>query len=46
MSKLPVILLAMIAAVLAGGALYLTVWDVPPPAHTIEKVLPDAALQH
>lgn len=46
MSKLLGLLLVLIAAIIVGGAIYLAVWDVPPPAHKVEKALADEVLRH
>lgn len=35
-----VILLALV--VILGGLVFLLVWDAPPPATAVEKVIPDA----
>lgn len=41
MGKLFVILFALIAVCLGGGAVFLATWDIPAPSQTVEKVLPD-----
>jgi hypothetical protein len=44
MPKLLVSILVLLAAMLIGGAIYISIWDVPPPVRTVEKVLPDDML--
>lgn len=44
MPKLLVSILILIAIAVIGGGIYIAVWDVPPPARTVEKVLPDDML--
>lgn len=44
MPKLLVSILILIAVAVIGGGIYIAVWDVPPPARTVEKVLPDDML--
>jgi len=44
MPKLLVSVLVLLAAMLIGGAIYISIWDVPPPVRTVEKVLPDDML--
>lgn len=44
MPKLLVSILILLAAIIIGGAIYIAIWDVPPPVRTIEKVLPDEML--
>lgn len=45
MPKLLGFVLALLLLVVVGGAIYIAVWDVPPPVRTVEKVLPADALQ-
>jgi hypothetical protein len=42
MGKLGVTLVVAILIVLLGGALFLSLWNPPPPSRPIEKVLPNA----
>lgn len=44
MPKLLGAILVVLIALLAGAAIYISIWDVPPPARTVEKVLPDDML--
>ncbi len=44
MPKLLVSILVLLIAVSIGGAIYISIWDVPPPVRTVEKVLPDDML--
>jgi len=44
MPKLLVSILILFAVAVIGGGIYIAVWDVPPPARTVEKVLPDDML--
>lgn len=41
MSKIAGALVALLLAVVVGGALFLSTWDPPPPSAKIEKVVPD-----
>lgn len=45
MPKLLGFILILLVLALVGGAIYIAVWDVPPPVRTIEKTLPDDVLQ-
>ena len=44
MPKLLGSILVLLIAALIGGAIYISIWDVPPPVRTVEKVLPDEML--
>ncbi|MDO9459391.1 MAG: hypothetical protein Q7N95_04655 [Alphaproteobacteria bacterium] len=44
MPKLLGSILVLLAAIIIGGAIYISIWDVPPPVRTVEKVLPDDML--
>jgi len=44
MPKLFASILVLLTAVLIGGAIYISIWDVPAPVRTVEKVLPDDML--
>jgi len=44
MPKLLASLLILLTAALIGGAIYISIWDVPAPVRTVEKVLPDDML--
>ncbi len=41
MAKFAGFLFFLIIAVLAGGALYLAIWDIPPPSAKVERNIPD-----
>ena len=42
MQKLVLIAAAVVVVLLVGGGVFLSVWDIPAPSSTTEKVLPDA----
>ena len=42
MQKLVLIAAAVAVVLLVGGGVFLSVWDIPAPSSTSEKVLPDA----
>jgi len=42
MGKLLLSVFTLILIGLAGGALFLTYWDIPAPTTKVEKTLPDA----
>jgi outer membrane murein-binding lipoprotein Lpp len=42
MTRLTLFAVAVVVIALAGGAVFLSTWDIPPPSAKIEKVLPDA----
>jgi len=44
MSKLLGFILVFLVAIIVGGAIYISIWDVPAPVRTVEKVLPDDML--
>lgn len=44
MSKLLGSILVLLVATIIGGAIYISIWDVPAPVRTVEKVLPDDML--
>ncbi|MGE5505984.1 MAG: hypothetical protein ACM31L_16300 [Actinomycetota bacterium] len=44
MSKLSAVLVLLVLAAVAGGAVFLATWDVPPPSARVEKVIPDDKL--
>jgi hypothetical protein len=44
MSRIALILLAVVAVVLIGGAVFLSTWDIPPPTAHVEKVIPNERL--
>jgi cell division septal protein FtsQ len=46
MKKISRLVFFLIAAVIAGGAVFLVTWDIPAPLETIEKVLPDDRFPH
>ncbi len=39
MSKLSRILLVLLVSLLAGGILFLAMWEIPPPSAPVEKVI-------
>ena len=39
------VLIAVFALVIAGGAAFLATWEIPPPTHTIETVIPNDRFQ-
>lgn len=41
MKKPTIIAIAVVAGLLASGAIFLLTWDIPPPSAPVEKVLPD-----
>ncbi|MFQ5958504.1 MAG: hypothetical protein ACE5LF_03960 [Alphaproteobacteria bacterium] len=41
MSRLRRVLAIAALVVVAGAAVFLMIWDIPPPTSTIEKVIPD-----
>lgn len=41
MSKLYRVLLFLLLVALAGGAVFLASWDMPPPSAPVEKVIPN-----
>ncbi len=41
MRKSSLLLIFIILGVLAGGAVYLATWEIPPPTVKVEKVLSD-----
>jgi hypothetical protein len=44
MSKLLGSILVLLAVTIIGGGIFISIWDVPPPVRTVEKVLPDDML--
>lgn len=41
MMRISTILIVLILASLAGGAVFLATWEIPAPSTTVEKVIPD-----
>jgi hypothetical protein len=41
MRKLSLVAIVLVLGLLAAGIAYLVTWDIPPPAASVEKVLPD-----
>ncbi len=41
MRKLPQFIIVVALVILAGGAVFLVTFDIPPPSSQIEKVIPD-----
>ena len=42
MGKLLLIGIGLLVLIVAGGAVFLMVWDVPAPNQRVERVIPDA----
>jgi len=42
MAKVVLTVVMAVAALLAAGVAVLAVWDVPPPSHPIDRVIPDS----
>lgn len=41
MRRSSLVAILVVVGLLLSGALYLVNWDIPPPAGSVEKVLPD-----
>jgi hypothetical protein len=41
MRKLYLTIFMILALAVAGGGVFLATWDIPPPASSVERVLPD-----
>jgi len=41
MGRLMLVLVAVVAVLLIGGAAVLAFWDIPPPSAPVEKVIPN-----
>jgi hypothetical protein len=41
MRRLSLIAILLVVGALGAGALFLVTWDIPPPAMSVEKTLPD-----
>lgn len=41
MSKFALFLLFLVAAVVVGGGVFLSAWDIPAPTTKVEKVIPN-----
>ncbi|MFQ5775988.1 MAG: hypothetical protein ACE5GS_15815 [Kiloniellaceae bacterium] len=41
MRRLSFVAILVVFGVLLSGALFLATWEIPPPAASVEKVLPD-----
>lgn len=41
MRRLSALILILLVIGLAGGAVFLATWEIPPPSSTVEKVMPD-----
>jgi hypothetical protein len=41
MRKLSLIIVGLVLVLSVAGALFLVTWEIPPPAVSVEKVLPD-----
>jgi hypothetical protein len=46
MMKLSSILAVLVLAVIVGGAIFLSTWDLPPPSAKVEKAIPDEKFPH
>jgi Flp pilus assembly protein CpaB len=44
MTRIALILIAIVAIVAIGGAVFLSTWDIPPPTAHVEKVVPNERL--
>ena len=42
--KISFVIIAIAVLVIAGGAVFLATWNIPPPTKPVEKVIPDAKL--
>jgi hypothetical protein len=42
--KISFVALIIAVLVIAGGAVFLATWNIPPPTKPVEKVVPDAKL--
>ena len=45
MSRLSVVVLLVLVIAIAGGAVFLLTWDIPPPTRTIETIVPNDRFQ-
>jgi hypothetical protein len=45
MSRLTVVVLLILVVAIAGGAVFLLTWDIPPPTRIIEKIVPNDRFQ-
>ena len=45
MSRLTVVVLLIVVVAIAGGAVFVLTWDIPPPTRTIEKIVPNDRFQ-
>jgi len=41
MRRLSLIAILLVVGALGAGAVFLVTWDIPPPATSVEKTLPD-----
>lgn len=44
MSRLPLIFLAVLVLIVAGGGIFLATWDIPAPNARVEKTIPNDRL--
>jgi hypothetical protein len=44
MSRIALIIFAVVAVVLIGGVAFLSTWDIPPPTAHVEKAIPNERL--
>jgi hypothetical protein len=42
--KISFVIIVIAVLVIAGGAVFLATWNIPPPTKPVEKVIPDAKL--
>ena len=42
MRKLTVTVIAVVLLAVAGGAVFLAMWDIPAPSSVVERTIPDA----
>lgn len=42
--RISLIIVVIAILVIAGGAVFLATWNIPPPTKSVEKVIPDAKL--
>jgi len=42
--RISLLIVVIAILVIAGGAVFLATWNIPPPTKSVEKVIPDAKL--
>ena len=45
MKKVSTLVLLLVGAIVIGGGMFLSTWDIPAPVAKVEKVIPDARFQ-